>query len=50
VLEDESNRPALAFWRRVIREHTDGRYTETRQAGEVCHHFHTAGGPPALAR
>ncbi len=49
VLEDESNRPALAFWRRVIREHTGGRYSETREAGEVCHRFRTAGGPLASA-
>ena len=39
VVEDEYNRPALAFWRRVIGRHCDGRYTETREAGEVCHRF-----------
>ena len=44
VVEDEYNRPALAFWRRVIGRHCDGRYTETREAGEVSHRFTTA--PP----
>jgi len=39
VIEDEYNRPALAFWRRVISRHSDGRYVETREAGEVCHRF-----------
>jgi predicted acetyltransferase len=41
VIEDEYNRPALGFWRRVISSHTQGRYTETRTAGEVCHRFRT---------
>jgi predicted acetyltransferase len=44
VVEDEYNRPALAFWRRVISRHTGGQYNETRAAGEVCHHFTTT--PP----
>jgi len=44
VVEDEYNRPALAFWRRVIGRHCDGRYTETREAGEVSHRFTTT--PP----
>jgi predicted acetyltransferase len=44
VVEDEYNRPALAFWRRVIGRHSGGRYTETREAGEVCHRFTAA--PP----
>ncbi len=41
VVEDEYNRPALGFWRRVITRQTGGRYTETRSAGEVCHRFRT---------
>jgi hypothetical protein len=41
VLEDEYNRAALGFWRRVISRHTAGRYAETREAGEVCHRFRT---------
>ena len=44
VVEDEYNRPALAFWRRVIGRHCDGRYTETREAGVVSHRFTTT--PP----
>jgi predicted acetyltransferase len=46
VLEDQYNRAALAFWRRVIGQQTDGRFTETREAGEVCHRFRTAARPP----
>ena len=45
VVEDEYNRPALAFWRRVIGAHCDGRYQESRGAGEVRHHFDTAQRP-----
>lgn len=41
VVEDEYNRPALAFWRRVIGRHSDGPYRETREAGEVFHRFAT---------
>jgi predicted acetyltransferase len=41
VLEDEHNRPALLFWRRVIARLTNGRYSETREAGEVRHRFRT---------
>ena len=41
VVEDEYNRAALGFWRRVIGRHTQGRYTESRAAGEVCHRFRT---------
>ena len=41
VLEDEYNRAALGFWRRVIGQQTQGRYTESRVAGEVCHRFRT---------
>jgi len=47
VVEDEYNRPALGFWRRVIGRHTGGRYTETRCAGEVCHRFRTLARPSA---
>jgi predicted acetyltransferase len=50
VVEDEFNRPALGFWRRVIARQTGGRYTETRSAGEVCHRFRTVARPtPARA-
>lgn len=48
VVEDEYNRPALAFWRRVIGRHCDGRYTETREAGEVSHRFTTTPPRPAV--
>ena len=44
VIEDQYNRPALAFWRNVIALNADGPVTETREAGEVCHRFATA--PP----
>lgn len=46
VVEDEYNRPALGFWRRVIGRQTGGKFTETRTAGEVCHRFRTLGRPP----
>lgn len=39
VLEDQHNRPALQFWRRVIARETAGRYSETRSGGEVRHRF-----------
>ena len=45
VLEDEQNRAALLFWRRVISRQTDGRYSETRSAGEVRHRFRTDARP-----
>lgn len=49
VREDESNRGALGFWRRVIGAHTQGRYSEARGSGEVRHRFrstvHPAAGP-----
>jgi predicted acetyltransferase len=45
VVEDEYNRAAVAFWRRVIGRHSQGRYTETREAGEVCHRFDSAQRP-----
>jgi predicted acetyltransferase len=47
VVEDEQNRPALQFWRRVIARHTAGRYSETRSGGEVRHRFRTATHPSA---
>jgi predicted acetyltransferase len=47
VVEDENNRPALGFWRRVIAHQTGGRYTETRSAGEVLHRFRAPGRQPA---
>ncbi len=45
VLEDEHNRPALQFWRRVIGLQTGGRYSETRGGGEVRHRFRTESRP-----
>ena len=45
VLEDEQNRPALQFWRRVIGRQTNGRYSETRVSGEVRHRFRTEAHP-----
>ncbi|MFO1408204.1 MAG: hypothetical protein U1F08_11840 [Steroidobacteraceae bacterium] len=47
VLEDETNRRALGFWRRVISKLTGGRYTETRDGGEVRHRFRTEARPSA---
>ena len=41
VLEDEHNRPALEFWRRVIARETAGRFSESRAGGEVRHRFRT---------
>ena len=45
VLEDQQNRTALAFWRRVIARETSGRFAETRNAGEVRHRFRTEARP-----
>jgi predicted acetyltransferase len=45
VLEDENNRPALQFWRRVIAQQTSGRFSETRAGGEVRHRFRTEAHP-----
>ncbi len=45
VLEDEHNRPALQFWRRVIGLQTGGRFSETRSGGEVRHRFRTEARP-----
>jgi predicted acetyltransferase len=50
VVEDEYNRPALGFWRRVIGLQTGGRYTESRSAGEVLHRFRTESRTPATER
>lgn len=47
VVEDEGNRPALQFWRRVIGRQTAGRFAETRGGGEVRHRFKTEGHPSA---
>ena len=47
VVEDEQNRPALQFWRRVISRHTAGRFSETRDGGEVRHRFRTEAHPSA---
>ena len=47
VVEDEYNRPALLFWRRVITRLTAGRFAETRSAGEVRHRFRIESRPPA---
>jgi predicted acetyltransferase len=47
VREDESNRSALDFWRRVIGAHTQGRYSEARGSGEVCHRFRSSVHPAA---
>lgn len=47
VVEDEYNRAALAFWRRVIGRHSGGRYSELHEAGEVCHRFSTSRHPDA---
>jgi predicted acetyltransferase len=41
VVEDEHNRPALSFWRRVIGAQTGGRFSESRSGGEVRHRFLT---------
>jgi predicted acetyltransferase len=47
VREDESNRAALGFWRRVIGAQTQGRFSETRGSGEVRHRFRSAVHPAA---
>ena len=50
VLEDEQNRPALQFWRRVIGRQTGGRFSETRGGGEVRHRFRTEARPSVSRR
>jgi predicted acetyltransferase len=45
IVEDEHNRAALAFWRRVIGTLTGGRYRETHAGGEVRHLFEVSGRP-----
>ena len=47
IVEDEYTRSALAFWRSVIAVLTDGRFSETRSAGEVRHLFQVARRPTA---
>jgi predicted acetyltransferase len=47
VVEDEHNRPALRFWRRVIAHQTAGRFSESRGGGEVRHRFRTEAHPSA---
>jgi predicted acetyltransferase len=47
VREDEHNRPALLFWRRVIGRLTGGRFSETRTGGEVRHRFRIEARPTA---
>jgi predicted acetyltransferase len=49
VLEDEENRAALAFWRRVIGAQTAGRYRETREAGQIRQRFRSVVRPPEPA-
>ena len=39
IVEDEQNRAALVFWRRVLAEMTGGRYRESLDGGEVRHTF-----------
>jgi len=46
VLEDEGNRAALSFWRRVICGQTAGRYRETREAGQIRQRFRIVVRPP----
>jgi predicted acetyltransferase len=45
VIEDEHNRPALQFWRRVIARQTAGRFAESGGGGEVRHRFRTEAHP-----
>ena len=39
VVEDEENRAALVFWRRVLAELTGGRYRESLDGGEIRQTF-----------
>jgi predicted acetyltransferase len=39
IVEDDQNRSALRFWRRVLSDLTDGRYQESHTGGEVRHTF-----------
>ena len=39
VLEDADNRPALAFWRRVIGAQAAGRFREIREGSEIRQRF-----------
>ncbi len=46
VLEDAANRPALAFWRRVISGQSAGRFREIREGNEVRQRFRSVVRPP----
>jgi predicted acetyltransferase len=46
VLEDASNRQALAFWRRVISVQSAGRFREIREGNEVRQRFRSLVRPP----
>lgn len=46
VLEDVGNRPALAFWRRVIAAQAAGRFREIREGNEIRQRFRSAVRPP----
>jgi predicted acetyltransferase len=48
ITEFLSNRPAVAFWRRVIFDYTGGKFQETVKDGEVRHMFSSTG--PAARR
>ena len=39
IVEDDENRSALVFWRRVLAEFTANRFGESRIGGEVRHTF-----------
>ncbi len=49
VLEDDGNRAALAFWRRIIGAQSAGRFRETREAGEIRQRFRSTVRPPERA-
>jgi predicted acetyltransferase len=46
VLEDADNRPALAFWRRVIGSQAAGRFREIREGNEIRQRFRSVVRPP----
>jgi predicted acetyltransferase len=46
VSEDGANRPALAFWRRVIGAQSAGRFREIREGNEVRQRFRSVVRPP----
>ena len=49
VLEDAGNRPALAFWRRVIGALASGRFREIREGNEIRQRFRSVVRPPEQA-